>query len=73
MQNHDARDALLVGVFFIGYGILAWLAAGGHLPSLPVRRPIIGLDPGLLNLARARRDTLMSQEGVPPSEEHVDA
>lgn len=77
-MNSEAKDALIVGAFFIAYGLLSWVASGGRLPSiaLPARRPVIGLDPGLINLARARRDTLMRQEGIDTTadtEEHADA
>lgn len=64
-MNNEARDAVLIGVFFIAYGALTWLANGGHLPTLGWwRRPVIGLDPSLLQVGKARRDTLIRQEGI---------
>ena len=60
-MNHDARDALLVGAFFIAYGVLTWLASGVQLPW---RRPVIGLDPTLLQIGKARRATMIAQEGI---------
>lgn len=73
-NTNDARDALLIGAFFIAYGVLSWLAAGGKLPrlSLPRATPPTGLDPKLMQFGKARRDTLMRQEGI-DTEEHIDA
>lgn len=72
-NTNDARDALLVGAFFVAYGILSWLASGGKLPRLSLPRAThVGLDPNLLQLGKARRDTLMRQEGI-ATEERDDA
>lgn len=69
---NEARDMFLIGAFFIGCAILSWLAAGGKLPSLPRATPPVGLDPKLMQFGRARRDTLLRQEGI-DTEERVDA
>ena len=61
MERNDTRDAILVGLFFLSYGILSWLAAGKHVPTLR-GFDLSTIDANRLAFARSRRAEMIEQE-----------
>jgi hypothetical protein len=60
-MNSDARDAILVGLFFIAYGVLTAVASGVKVPWRP-RIMVDTIDSNRLQFALRRRDEMITQE-----------
>lgn len=60
-MNDEARDALLIGAFFIAYGLLSWYASGRRLvvTHVPTRT---ALDTNRLGFVASIKDRLLLEE-----------
>lgn len=57
-----ARDAILVGIFFIAYGFLTWATNGAQLPSWRPKIMIDNIDARRLAHVMSRRAEIIRQE-----------
>lgn len=62
MMNKDSRDIILLGVFFIAYGILNAWASGWRLPTIITAKRSTPIDMKRLTFMREQRDHLIEQE-----------
>lgn len=60
--DSTARDAVLIGLFFIAYGVLTWATSGAQLPSWRPKVVIDSIDARRLAHVMSRRADLIRQE-----------
>ncbi len=62
-MSKEARDIILLGMFFVAYGVLVAATSGLKLPTFrPPRVMVSGIDARRLKDAMLRRDQMVAQE-----------